>query len=250
MEYKKMARVYDILMEDAPYDLWFEFLLDVLKEHNQHLSTASVVDLGCGTGEMTQRLSRHAHHVYGVDISETMLMEAQAKIMDTAGSSVQWINQDITKLEGIKDVDVAISFFDVVNYLVDLDNIQDFFQSVYNSLNPDGLFIFDVHSLYQVESAYIGETFAVVYDELSYIWFCQKGDYPGEMFHDLTFFIESGDLYERFDELHHQRTYPVKTFINTLKRSGFKKIKWYGEPDINSQNRDENSPRIFFVVQK
>lgn len=249
MEYQKMAAVYDALMEDAPYDLWFQFFCEVLKEQDYNLSELTVADLGCGTGEMTKRLSKRARYVYGVDMSEAMLTEAQAKTIDT-GSNVQWIKQDITKLQGLSQLDVAVSFFDVVNYLVELENIEQFFMCVYEALNKEGLFIFDVHSLHQVETAYVGETFAVVYDELSYIWFCQRGDYRGEMFHDLTFFIQSGEQYDRFEELHHQRTYSVDTFTETLQKAGFKKVKWYSEPDVNSKKNDENAPRIFFIAQK
>lgn len=250
MEYGKMATVYDKLMGDAPYDLWLDFVKELLADKSVNLKDLVVADYGCGTGEMTRRLAAETKHVYGVDLSSEMLTEAAAKIEPNLGRKVTWLQQDVSALEGISEIDLAVSFFDVLNYVVEEAALERYIKNVYESLTEDGCFIFDVHSMHQIENHYLGETFAVVLDTVSYIWFCTGGEYPGEMHHDLTFFVQDGEKYERFDECHHQRTHTVSYYVELLKKVGFRKVSWYSGAHKESLYSDENAPRIFFLAEK
>lgn len=246
--YVNFALLYDDLMANAPYDKWIEFTQHFIKD--KHVK--QIVDLGCGTGEITVRLAKDYNSIYGVDLSTTMLSIAQQKAFENNTPHVKWIEQDIRQLSGFSNVDVFISYCDVLNYIVDLNDIERVFNHVYDSLAEGGLFIFDVHSLEHVKQNLIEHTFTYKDDELAYIWHCSSGEHEGEMHHDMTFFYrnEHNSLYERFDEVHHQRTYSVETYENLLRRANFQKINFYNDFHVDKTFSEQNSERIFIVAEK
>ena len=247
MAYGQLANLYDLFMQHAPYDEWVEITEKIFQMSDEPINR--VVDLGCGTGEITIRLAEKGYSMTGIDYSETMLTCASYKANEK-NITVDWLKQDIRDLQGLEDFDAAISFCDVMNYITDPEELFHSFQHVYNSLKKGGIFIFDVHHLPYISENYIGNTFAEVTDDVSYIWFCSAGDEPGEMYHDLTFFYLNDGKYDRFDEQHHQRTYPLDFYKKLLHDSGFDNIKIYADFNTKTENVEEDAARIFFSAVK
>lgn len=247
MTYREMASLYDKLMEHAPYDQWYTFTKEIFQRSGKNIET--IADLGCGTGEITTRLAQEQFQLYGIDYSADMLVYADQKA-SMQGLNIQWLQQDLRQLTGLKNLDAAISYCDVINYVTDLEDVRVVFENVANSLKPGGLFIFDVHSIFHVQHHLIDYTFADVSDDFSYIWFCSSGDDIGEMHHDLTFFSLDGEKYSRFNEYHHQKTYPIDTYQQILLDTGFKKAKLYSDFSLENKISHENAERIFFVTEK
>lgn len=247
MVYKQFASIYDELMKHAPYDQWTKFTEEIIKQYQ--IPVERIVDLGCGTGEVTIRLGKLGFDLTGIDQSNEMLTIAFNKSIEQ-GLNIQWLLQDIRKLSGFTDIDVFVCYCDVINYITDLDDVKEVFQRVYHSLKKNGIFIFDFHSIDYVDQFLSDKTFADVTDELTYIWECERGERKGEMFHYLTFFQKVRELYIRFDEVHHQRTYPLKDYQRLLENCGFQKINFYADFNLKNDFSEENSERIFGVAQK
>lgn len=247
MAYEEMANVYDELMKDAPYTAFLSFTLDIFNTYGSGIKR--VADLGCGTGEMTIRLANEGLVVYGIDYSEEMLTAAQQKAADEH-VSIQWLHQDVRGLAGLENLDAAVSYFDVMNYITDPEDVIQVFRHTAEMLKPGGLFLFDVHSVNHVEEELAGETFAYVTEDLSYIWLSEAGELPGEVFHDLTFFVRAGNTYERFDEYHHQRTHQISFYEQELSNAGFRKVIWYSAPALKAEKADQTAERIFFLAIK
>ncbi|WP_087971736.1 class I SAM-dependent DNA methyltransferase [Oceanobacillus rekensis] len=247
MAYQQMAYLYDQLMLNAPYAEWVDFTEKIINNSDKKIN--KIVDLGCGTGEITSRLADMGYQMTGVDYSADMLTYAEHKASKN-NHSIQWLHQDLITLEGLSEYDAAISYCDVINYITSPDDLKKTFENVATSLKAGGLFIFDVHSLYQVEENYLNQTFADVTDDASYIWFCSEGEERGEMFHDLTFFSRVGDEYVRFDEFHHQRTHPVEFFKKLLIDTGFENLELYADFSLKENNINTKSERIFFLAEK
>lgn len=247
MSYKQMAYVYDQLMKEAPYDQWLNFTTEIFKKHSKQIK--NIADLGCGTGEITTLLAQEGYDMIGIDYSSDMLTYAEQKA-STEKLSIQWLHQDLRDLQGLTDLDAAISYCDVINYITTEGELATVFKRVADSLKPGGLFLFDIHSLYHVEQNLTNETFADVMDDISYIWFCTEGKASGEMYHDLTFFTLEGTTYRRFDEWHHQRTYAVEIYEQLLSIAGFKSLDVYYDFSLKKQNRKEKAERVFFVAEK
>lgn len=247
MAYQRMADVYDLFMPDKPYDLWTDFSVDMFERSPEKIQT--VADLGCGTGEVTIRLAQTGYEMVGIDYSEEMLSIAQQK----AGQKslpIPWIHQDLRELEGFYGLDAAISYCDVINYITDPDELKNVFTRVAASLKDKGLFLFDVHSLDYVENHLINRTFADDTDEAAYIWYCIAGEERGEMYHELTFFIEHEGTYQRIDEMHHQRTFSVDFYKNLLIDAGFDDINVYVDFSTDDEKQIKDGERIFFIAEK
>lgn len=247
MAYQQMASLYDELMTHAPYDEWVDFTEQIFKESGK--SMKKIADLGCGTGEITTKLASKGYEMIGVDYSQDMLTYAENKA-NNKNLDIKWLHQDIKELEGLNELDAAISYCDVLNYITEPEQLQLTFDHVYKSLKVGGLFLFDVHGIDYIMDNYINQTFADVTDEASYVWFCTPGEAVGEMYHDLTFFYLNDGKYERFDEQHHQRTFQSEFYINLLISSGFENVKVYADFSVVPHNTDENAARIFFSATK
>lgn len=246
--YKDFAILYDDLMAEAPYEDWVRFTKHFIENKKVH----SFLDLGCGTGEITLQLAKNIPVVYGVDLSAHMLAIARKKA-EINKQNITWIQQDIRYLEGFSNVDLCVSYCDVMNYIVHESDLQRTFELVYASLADDGLFIFDVHSLYHVENNLIKETFAHATDSMAYIWDCFPGDHPGEMYHEMTFFYENkkdGNTYARIDEVHHQRTFSVETYLKLLEGAGFNQLHVFSDFSTKTTYTSEKAERIFFIAYK
>jgi len=247
MVYQGMAHIYDLFMKDAPYDDWIAFTKAIFKQSAKKMT--HVVDLGCGTGEITARLANDGYRMTGVDNSLDMLTHAQHKSSEKS-LSIQWLHQDLNELTGLTGLDAAISYCDVINYITEKEDLKNVFTRIANSLKEGGLFIFDVHDLHHVENHLVNQTFADVTDEAAYIWFCMEGEEIGEMYHDLTFFAQNRNVYQRFEEYHHQRTYSINYYKQLLQAAGFKNIKVYADFLLTEQYSKETTERIFFAAEK
>jgi len=247
MTYQNLASLYDRLMEHAPYDKWFDFTKEII--HHYNINVTSIADLGCGTGEITIKLAQAGYHLYGIDYSAEMLAHASEKGFQQ-GVNITWLKQDLRSLEGLSNIDIALSYCDVINYLPEKTDLKTAFGNVYDLLKQGGLFIFDVHSIDHVQNNLVNKTFADVSEDYSYIWFCEAGERQGEMFHDLTFYTLEGEHYIRFDEFHHQKTYPAEVYKLLLEESGFENIEMYADFSLNRNKSLEKCERIFFLAKK
>ncbi|WP_050180950.1 class I SAM-dependent DNA methyltransferase [Domibacillus robiginosus] len=241
MSYNRFASVYDALMHDAPYDEWEAYLQGEVKG-------GSLLDVGCGTGELAVRFARTGFQVTGIDLSDDMLAIAHEKAAAN-GMNIPLFQQDMRELEGIGLFDTAVIFCDSLNYLQTEDAVKQTFQAVFDHLKEDGLFLFDVHSSFKMNKVFLAQTFADAAEDISFIWNSFPGEHPNSVEHELTFFVqtESGD-YERFDELHYQRTFGTEKYAQWLKEAGFTVEAITA--DFTNDAPTSESERIFFKARK
>ncbi|MFJ7857684.1 class I SAM-dependent DNA methyltransferase [Peribacillus sp. NPDC097206] len=247
MTYERFAYVYDELMKDAPYEKWLLILTAKLEQYG--IEGKKVLDLACGTGEITVELAQHGFDVSGVDLSDEMLMVANEKAAKQ-GLSIPLFQQDMAELEGLGLYDCVTIFCDSLNYLREEADIVKTFNRVHDHLKEGGLFLFDVHSIYKMEEIFHNNTFAVNDEEVSYIWDSFPGEEPYSVEHDLSFFVrdDQSGLYDRFDELHYQRTYPIQQYKQWLQQAGFETLDILA--DLEEKPPVNETERILFVARK
>ncbi|WP_257346108.1 class I SAM-dependent DNA methyltransferase [Pseudalkalibacillus decolorationis] len=247
MNYQYFALLYDQLMEDAPYDMWMIFFANAIDQYRDE-SVKTVLDIGCGTGEISVRLAKRGYNVTGVDLSEEMLTIAKQKA-ESKGLSIPFYQQDMRELEGIKEQDAIVIFCDSLNYLRTPEDVSTTFNSIHRLLKESGLLLFDVHTLHKIHDVYGDEVFTYNSSEISYLWECNQGNEEGSVFHDLTFFVQGkDDLYTRYDESHYQRTYSMQTYTTLLEKNGFEVLTITS--DFSDREPVEDSERLFFVAKK
>ena len=247
MNYAYFSFLYDELMNEAPYEEWLNFFDQQKYRYNP--DGKQLLDLACGTGTLSIKLFEKGLTVTGVDLSADMLSIASQKAMDK-GYTIPFYQQNMAKLDGLSGFDFVVSFCDSINYLKSENEVKSTFQSVYKALVPGGLFLFDVHSPYKIEKIYKNNSFCYNGEDISYIWMCFPGEFPLSIEHELTFFVrdESTQMYERYDELHEQRTFPLATYKKWLEACGFEILSVTG--DFTNQSVGDTTERMFFTVRK
>lgn len=247
MSYERFAYLYDELMQDVPYDEWVK-IVEAYKEKYQ-VNGMKLLDLACGTGELSVRFAQKGYDVTGADLSGDMLSVAQMKAQ-AQSMPIQFFQQDMTELEELGEFDIIGIFCDSLNYLKDEQAVKKTFEGVYRLLKKGGLFIFDVHSVYKMRDIFADATFTWDDEEITYIWNSFKGDDPHSVEHELTFFVldERTGKYDRVDEVHYQRTYPEAIYVELLKQAGFENIEITGDYSLKAP--DSTTERLFFAMIK
>ncbi|WP_232695432.1 class I SAM-dependent DNA methyltransferase [Brevibacillus daliensis] len=244
MAYTHLAHVYDALMGDAKYEDWITFAEEYWHKEGK---PSRIIDLGCGTGNITIPLAKKGFQVTGVDLSPEMLAIAYEK-MKEARVDVTWIEQDMAELM-LEKVDSVISFCDCLSYVTDEEAVKKTFERVYQHLIPGGSFLFDVHSPYKILHFFADHTFTLDTDEITYIWQCYTDDERMEVEHDLTFFVQQPNgYYQRMEEVHAQRAYQPTQIISWLREAGFEQIKLTA--DFVNLPPHAESERLFFTAKR
>ncbi|WP_077618876.1 class I SAM-dependent DNA methyltransferase [Bacillus sinesaloumensis] len=247
MSYGEFAYIYDDLMRDVDYNQWITFF----KKKAARLKKSQplrVLDIGCGTGEIAIQLAKEGYEVVGVDLSEDMLAVANNKAIE-AGVSVEFYQQDMVEISGFAPFDIVLIFCDSLNYLQTEEDVQRTLQNVYELVFPDGIFLFDVHSVHKMDSIFLDGPFVSSDENVSFIWNCFAGAHRHSVEHELSFFVknEHNDDYARFDEFHEQRTFPIETYRTWLEEIGFNVQEIIAD---FTEVPQETSERILFTVTK
>lgn len=216
--YTDFASVYDTFMDETPYEKWKDQIVTILKKDG--ISDGLVLDLGCGTGTMTELLADAGYDMTGVDISSEMLYEAMNK-RSTSGKDILYLCQDMREFELYGTMRAIVSVCDSINYLTEIDDVIQTFKLVNNYLDPKGLFIFDFNTVYKYSE--IGDSvIAENREKCSFIW----DNYYDEETHineyEIAFFVAEGEdeLFRRFMEQHTQRGYELEEIKECLKQAG------------------------------
>lgn len=226
--YTSFAQVYDLFQDNVPYEEWCGYVEAFLKEAG--ISQGLVLDLGCGTGTLTELLAKKGYEMIGVDNSWEMLEIAMDKARESR-QDILYLLQDMREFELYGTVAAVVSICDSMNYILDFEDLVKVFSLVNNYLDPGGIFIFDLNTLYKYREVLGNNTFAEDREESSFIWenFYDEQERINE--YDLTLFIpvlaDSGQepLYRKFQETHLQRAYELEEIREAIARSGMEFVK-------------------------
>ena len=184
--YTSFAYVYDTFMDNVPYGEWARHIREKLCEHG--VTDGIVLDLGCGTGTMTERLAGYGYDMIGVDNSEEMLELAMEKKTESGYDSL-YLQQDMRGFELYGTVRAIVSVCDSVNYITEPDELEEVFRLVNNYLDPKGIFLFDFNTVHKYRDVIGDSTIAEDRGVCSFIW--DNRYYEKEQIneYDLTLFI-------------------------------------------------------------
>ena len=241
--YGEFASVYDLLTENVPYDEIAEYYNGIIKELG---ATGNLLlDMGCGTGNLTLRLADMGYDIIASDASAEMLTIASEKLSGRA----QLICQSMTETELYGAVDIAVSTLDSINHLDSAADIFECFKRTAENMNSGGLFLFDVNTIYKHREILGNNTFVYDVDGVYCVW---QNEYQGDGRTDiyLDFFAEDEEsgMYDRYSDDFSETAYPAEKIKELLIGAGFEICACYEY--LTENEPTEESEKLTFVARK
>lgn len=235
--YKNFSKVYDKFMEICDYSEWVKIIENYISEYNP--LGKRVLDLGCGTGSTLVRMS-DKYQCSGLDLSEEMLKRAKIKLK---GKDIPLFLGDMREFDTGEKYDIIFSFFDTVNHLSGTQDLLDLFISVKNSLNPNGIYVFDVVDREFMNKMFANGVYADIRKDFAVIW---EDFYDEELNLDqieASYFIKNKNkTYDRYNEYYEKRIFTQEEICSCAVSAQLlvKKI------DINDEIAGK---RYFYILQ-
>ena len=245
--YTSFAEVYDTFMDNVPYEEWAEYLAELLQEYD--IEDGLVLDLGCGTGSLTEILATKGYDMIGADGSAEMLEIAMEKKAQS-GHDILYLLQDMREFELYGTVRAVVSVCDCVNYITDEKELEQVFRLVNNYLDPEGIFIFDFNTEYKYKEILGEQTIAEDREDCSFIWDNYYYEDESMNEYELTLFIKEQDsnLYRKSQEMHYQKAYTLDAMRELIEWSGLEFVTAYDA--YTRKAPTETSERICVVARE
>ena len=253
--YRSFASVYDEFMDGTDYQKTADQRTGASEARDVLLAAEKnlVVDLGCGTGKLTEILADRGYDVMGIDLSEEMLGIALER-RDSLRHRTLYLCQDMREFELYGTAGTFVSVGDSVNYLLTDEDMIKLFERVNTFLFPGGIFVFDFKTLHLYKDVIGDSTIAEDREDCSFIWENWYDDETRINEYDLSLFIrESGagedeNVFRKYQEIHRQRGYTLEDMKHFAEKAG---LSWIAEMDSDTMGpASEESERILCVVRE
>ncbi|MCM1529885.1 MAG: class I SAM-dependent methyltransferase [Alistipes sp.] len=244
--YSVFARYYDSLTANINYVKRAEYFHGIIEKYRKTEGDL-LLDLACGTGSISEAMAELGYDVMGVDYSEEMLNEAMNKKFDS-GLDIRYLCQDMRKLDLYGSPDVTICALDSINHLDSLNDVRKVFRNIAFFSVPDGLFIFDVNTLYKHRSILANNTFTYETDQVYCIWENTLVPETDEVKMNLEFFeLEDNGLYSRSSDSFSEKAYSEEELEKLLAEEGFEILAKYGDDTMLPPEND--TQRLVYVTR-
>lgn len=220
--------------------LYLEQALDILLldrlEENAH-----ILDICCGTGNVAGLLQKRGYNITGLDGSKLMLDYAKEN-----APAADFIQTDARNFNLGRKFNAVTCLFDSLNHMLSEDDVLMVFKNVYEHLEENGIFVFDVNSLSSSTDVDLSDFSAVEENEV----FISQGLYNSIeklITYSLTAFIKENNKWVRYDNKIYERYYEEELLISFLKKAGFRNIANTFGADIGIVPFGD---RVFFTAWK
>ena len=245
--YKCFSYFYDQLTKNISYKKRAEYFDALIKRHGGKKNI--LLDLACGTGSLSEEMCRMGYDVIGVDNSEDMLNAAIEKKIES-GLNIQYLCQDMTRLDMFGTIDVTVCALDGINHLPDISAIERTFERVSLFCEPEGLFIFDINTPYKHKNILGNNTF--IYDMENVFCAWQNTYIGGENCRvdmSLTFFeLTENGSYERYKDEFSEIAFEENIIDELLVKSGLEIAAKYDYDSFDPPRTD--SEKLVYVTRK
>lgn len=249
--YTGFAAVYDLFMEDVPYDTWAEDMKNIL--YKEGMKDGIVLELACGTGSITRRLKEYGYDMIGIDSSEDMLEIAREKSDYEDG--ILYLCQDMRSFELYGTVRAIVCVCDSLNYLTEAEDVKKVFELANNYLDEKGVFLFDFDTPYAYQEVIGDKTIAETREEGSFIWENTYYEEQGMNETNLTLFYpeiedeETGEcFYRKYEETHYRKGYSLENMKKIVEDAG---MEWVMAYDIDTKKEPTaTTERIVAMVRE
>jgi len=242
--FNKIAPYYDILMQNIDYKSWVEYFIKICEFFGRE--PKKIIDIACGTGVPTKYLAEMGFHVVGIDLSLKMLEIAKKNLKNF--KNVFLLNMDMRNICLKDKFDAAFSFFDSINYLLDIKDMERCFKNVESVLTDEGIFIFDMNTYYSLKEIWGNSVTVKEVDNLYSIW---RNEWDEEnRISTLKLLLHLKKENESFliEEVHKEKAYFPDEIEKILKKCLFKEIYFFDFKTF--KEIDETTIRMVVVALK
>ncbi len=241
--YRIFSQFYDNLTFNVDYEKRADYIQSVLSLWGHEPGLA--LDLACGTGSLTIALKERGWDIFGIDGSQDMLSVAMDKAYDKE-LSMLFLCQQMEHLDLYGTIDTCVCTLDSLNHIVEKDKLQAAFDRVALFMNPEGMFVFDVNTVYKHRMILGNNTFIYDTDEVYCVW--QNSLKENNIISiELDMFEREGNLYTRHTERFKERAYEIDELKEMLNKAGFETLAVYR--DMTDEPLKEDSDRAVFVAR-
>lgn len=167
MMYGTLVKFYDALVkDDEATAAWVSLIKD-------HIKGKRLLELACGSGEITLALAKDGYSITGTDISKEMLKAAQEK---ANSDLVRWKQMDMCDFTVDETYDGILCLCDSFNYLLKEEQVLKMFAQVKKHLQKQGVFLMDMHSQDRLEEFIEEYNEAGCIDGHEYQWTIQTAE--------------------------------------------------------------------------
>jgi len=218
--FSKVADYYDTLMKGIDYSDWVDYTVELFKRFGHN--PKRVLDLACGTGAATLELASRGFEVTAIDLSSEMLEILKKK---KEAHKIEIIKADMQNFKLSHPVDAVTCYFDSINYLKEERDLKRCFRCVYEALAENGIFVFDMNTIYGLSKVWGTNTLIREIDNIYSVW---RSVYDASKHIStlcLTLFVGDGKFYRRVQEVHQERAYPMEKIEELLLEAGFSTVE-------------------------
>lgn len=228
--YELIAQIYDEFTTDIDRQTMLDFIVNNLNKRT--CSNGDVLDLCCGTGELSYGLVENGFSVIGADASADMLTLAKQKF--SSDNKILFIFQDMRELDLYGSIGGCICTLDSFNHLESIEDFTKVIKRLSIFIESGGIFIFDLNTLFKHKYILGDNLFFRENENNLLIWqseFYKNGKV--DLYFDL-FKKTKNNLYERFSDNFSEIAFDLKKVKKYLKKIIFQKLKFTA--DMTVQN--------------
>jgi len=245
----KHMKTYDIFLDyydeivrsiNNPVEEEVEFLLeDCIKLHKPNTDT--ILETACWTWIVAKELIEEWYKVTWLDINENMLKRAEKNL-----DKKDLILADMRKFNLWKTFDTVLCNYNSICHLLEWKDWQDYFNMVNLHLEKDGLFIFDINTLFEFDN--ITKDFAQFYnfqdDTVCLEMFKKKWIYEWLV---KIFKKWDNEKYDLIEEVVRENSFPINKIKDELVQKWFKVLETI---DYHFWTVSAQSERVYFICKK
>lgn len=245
MSYDDFSRFYDLLTDNVEYEKRADYFCRLLSLCG--IREGILLDLGCGTGNMSFAMADRGFDVIGVDSSVGMLNAAQQKMFES-GKRILLLNQNMQEIDLYGTIDCAVCVLDGINHLANENEVKQTFAKVSLFMNKGGAFAFDVNTIYKHKNVLADNVFVYEPENVYCVWQNNYNLNDNSVDISLDFFEEEDGVYYRSSENFTEKAYELSDIRIWLEESGFEVVGVYD--DMTTDDIKPDSERAVFLARK